>query len=182
MAPAHLRAGAAAGLDHLTPQRGANRQTQMAGIGPGTSYTLVEEPTPPHPPKTEETSGPPQSSGPGLGPTPSLGHSQAQWPCLAGQLPALWAGLGHRLWHGPESQRLSSSPSPTSQLSKKTLSDRGSVQGLIKWALTTRHPGSRPFPPFNPARQEPQFPHRKNGLMTSFDLEPQTKLRGAWGQ
>ena len=28
---------------------------------------------------------------------------------------------------------------------------------------------------------EPQFSHLKNGLMTSCDLGPQTKLRGAWG-
>lgn len=90
------------------------------------------------------------------------------------------AGFGPLGRAGPETQCLPTSNSPTTQLSKKALSDRRGVQGLIKWALTTNHPGSRPFPPFNPSGQELQFPHLKNGLMTSCDLEPQTKLRGAW--
>lgn len=93
-----------------------------------------------------------------------------------------WAGFGPLGRAGPETQCLPTSNSPTTQLSKKALSDRGGMQGLIKWALTTNHSGSRPFPPFNPSGQELQFPYLKNGLMTSCDLEPQTKVREAWGQ
>ena len=130
----------------------------------------------PTPPKSRRNLKPPSKLRVRPGP-----HSLTQ-PLTSSVTLLSWAGFGPLGRAGPETQCLPTSNSPTTQLSKKALSDRGGVQGLIKWALTTNHSGSRPFPPFNPSGQELQFPYLKNGLMTSCDLEPQTKVREAWGQ